>query len=290
MVSIVATGNYYATVGSSADGVELSDLQPALDEVSSERFRRIDRFVQLALIGSGRCVGNSQLAEKTGVYIGSGLGSIANTIKVQQQVIRDRRLPRPADFINTLSNTAGYYVARNLDLQGQNLFVSRGEASMDAAFQLALMDLSTGMVETALVGVVDECAMPLSDHARRMKLDTHTVLAEGSHWFLIQSKPANKPLCRITDSFMLHDADELHRWLHQRIGSRITHVYRSPRAEQALAGGRLSENLFNPDLGHYPSRTAGALIAFIKSDYEGELLTVTGDESGRYHLTLTTKN
>jgi len=284
ILSIAATGHYYADMGSATNGEEPASLRVLLDEVCNERFRRINRFTQLALVGSGRCTREARLTEQTGLYIGSELGSIANTVTVQQQVVRDHRAPKPADFINTLSNTAGYYVARNLGLQGQNLFVSRGHASLNAAFQLARADFMASIITTALVGVVDECTIPLGDHARRLKLDPNIRLAESSHWFFIRPESAEPSQYAINASVIVHSPEELANWLQQETDPHTLRMHMSPGADHLLRDQPSFASLFNPDLAHYPSRTAGALIKFIESGQNGELLTISSDESGRLHL------
>ena len=123
----------------------------ALKPVCREHFRRVDRFIQLALLGSGRCVAGQELAPDLALYLGSGLGPMSNNITTQQQLIRDRLLPKPFNFINTLGNSAGYYVAKNLGLNGQNLFISRRGASFQATLVAALVDYA-GRCRTAGTG------------------------------------------------------------------------------------------------------------------------------------------
>lgn len=168
------------------EGEALPSLDAALKEVCRESFRRIDRFIELALLGSARCARGRTLMPDCGLYLGSGLGPMMDNIVCQEQLIRDRELPMPFDFINTLGNSAGYYVARNLRLSGQNLFVSRRGASFEAALVTALVDLECGTAPQALVGVVEEATEPLAEHRRRQGLAAGTVVAEGSHWLLLE--------------------------------------------------------------------------------------------------------
>ncbi|MBV1888905.1 MAG: hypothetical protein KUG67_01510, partial [Proteobacteria bacterium] len=196
MLNVIALGDYYATI-SDMDG--LPEVRNEVNEVCHERFRRIDRFIQLCLLGSARCVNQDMLNRNTGLYIGSRFAAICNTIQVQEQMFVKKQIPRPANFINTLSNSAGYYVARNFQLEGKNLFVSRGNASLEAALQLASLDLLSGRVEQALVGVVDEGVLPVADHCLRLGVPTDTALAEGSHWFLLSRSTTQDSLATITD-------------------------------------------------------------------------------------------
>jgi hypothetical protein len=173
------------------DGAPLPSLAADLKLVCREHFRRVDRFIELALLGSGRCAAGRTLAADCGLYLGSGLGTMSSIILSQQQLLRDREVPTPFNFINTLGNSAGYYVARNLGLTGQNLFISRRGASLPAALTAAWLDLELGVVRQALVGVVEEATLPLEEHRRRQGLAADTAVAEGSHWLLLEKDAAS---------------------------------------------------------------------------------------------------
>ena len=183
MIRVTAVSHYLHPV---RDGEALPSLDASLREVCREPFRRIDRFIQLALLGSGRCAQGGNLVPDCGLYLGSGLGPMVNNIACQEQLVREHELPTPFSFINTLGNSAGYYVAKNLSLSGQNLFVSRRGASFTAVLEAALVDLECGAVSQALVGVVEEATEPFTEHRRRQGLAPGTPVAEGSHWLLLE--------------------------------------------------------------------------------------------------------
>lgn len=183
MIRITAVGHVFNQL---QDGASLPSLDAGLGQVCRERFRRVDRFIELALLGSGRCAEGRTLDADCGLYLGSGLGPMSGVIATQQQLIRDRELPKPFNFINTLGNSAGYYVAKNLGLHGQNLFISRRGASLQALLAAALTDLQAGVVRQALVGVVEEATLPLAEHRRRQGLPEDMAVAEGSHWLLLE--------------------------------------------------------------------------------------------------------
>lgn len=187
MIRVTAVSHYLQPVH---EGEALPPLDAALREVCREKFRRIDRFIELALLGSGRCAKGCALAPDCGLYLGSGLGPMVNNIACQEQITRDRELPMPFDFINTLGNSAGYYVAKNLGLSGQNLFISRRGASFEAVLAAALVDIETGALHQALVGVVEEATTPFAEHRRRQGLAPDSAVAEGSHWLLLEKDAA----------------------------------------------------------------------------------------------------
>jgi hypothetical protein len=289
MLDIISTGSYYCDLD---DGVPVANLREQLKSLCSGRFRRIDRFTELCLLGSALCAKASPrgLDSRAGIYIGSGFAGIATTVAVQQQLFAGGLTPKPANFINSLSNSAGYYVARNLRLQGQNYFVSRGSASLVAVLQMAAMDLEAGIVSQAMVGVVDECDPRMDWHRRRQGLAGDAALAEGSHWFLLQSGSAASMLrySRFSAQLKLPGVESLCCWLRRHHG-RFSHLYLAPDAGciDSVPGDEVRAlPRFKPALGHYPSRTAGAVIAWLDQSPGAGLLTVNGDAEGRFHLGL----
>ena|GEM_PF-5242582 len=184
MIRVTALGHYFAPL---EDDALLPPLQAALKEAGRGQYRRIDRFVELALLGAGRCAAGRKLAPDCGLYLGSGLGPMGDNVRVQQQLVLERFVPMPFNFINILGSNAGFYVAKDLGLSGQNYFVSRRGASFEAALELAVMDLELGVVRQALVGVVEDVSLPLAEHRLRQGLAPGTRLAEGSHWLLLET-------------------------------------------------------------------------------------------------------
>jgi len=283
MFEVLASGEYYAEIAGGGAG-DLEDLKPLLAGVCRQRFRRIDRFTQLALLGSARCIRDRELPAATGLYISSGFGSIANTVKVQRQIMVDSGVPKPADFINTLSNSAGFYVARNLGLQSRNQFVGRDAAPLEAALQIATLDLAVGNVEQALVGVIDEIAVPFAEHARRLGVDASTLLAEGSHWLLLRAVAGDAPASMLAEVRMLNGIDELAGWLSAIEPAPETRLWFADGLGAPAPDACAAFDRYRPELGAYPSRTAGAVSRLLSNDTGGELLTVAADD-GRYHVT-----
>jgi len=280
---LLATGEYYADLGTASEDRARADLRLLLTDVCHERFRRIDRFTQLALLGSGRCVQGLELPEQTGLYISSGFGSIANTVSVQQQIFIEHRVPKPLNFINTLSNSAGYYVARNLGLHARNQFVGRDAAPMEAALQLATLDLTLGNVEQALVGVVDEASAPLEEHARRLGVDTNVTLAEGSHWFLLRAAVNKQPALALDAVQTLHGIGELKDWFSGFETTTDACIWFAADVSAKIQAVCPALDYYAPDLGTYRSRTAGAVMHFLTCDDRHELVSVVVDD-GRFHV------
>jgi hypothetical protein len=184
MMRISGVGHYFHAIH---EGEALPELAERLAPFCRERYRRIDRFIQLALLGSAQCAQGAVLSPGCGLYISSGIGPVGNNIVVQETLWKQHKVPMPFNFVNTLGSSAGYYVAKNLGLNGQSLFISRRGASFEAALDCAAADLESGAVAQALVGAVEECTLPLAEHRQRQELDGDVALAEGSHWLLLEA-------------------------------------------------------------------------------------------------------
>ncbi|MGH8373504.1 MAG: beta-ketoacyl synthase N-terminal-like domain-containing protein [Gammaproteobacteria bacterium] len=274
MIGIVAASHYLQPVDTDAG---LPSLEAELKELCREPFRRIDRFIQLALLGSGRCVAGQDLQPDCGLYLGSGLGPIGNNVVTQQQLIRDREIPKPFNFINTLGSSAGFYVARNLDLHGQNLFVSRRGASLEAVLNLAIADLSLGIVSQALVGVVEEVVPPLAVHRQRQQLSATQALVEGSHWLLLQS---DRPARRRIQLHRFDGFDQLEEWLASawNSGDCLCCATGMERSKADTLKQRFSGRIVSDwDGAFHNSLEAAWLTEFATGDEPGNLFVVNGN-------------
>lgn len=300
MLDIVSVGDYYAPVD---DDTDVADLKQEVKQACRERFRRIDRFTQLCLIGSSRCIEDIELDAKTGLYIGSRFASISNTINVQTQMIKHGQIPKPAHFINTLSNSAGYYVGRNLSLEGKNLFLSRADASTEAVLQMAQLDLQCQTADQILVGIADEMPFPLSDHRQRLGIDSSTPLAEASHWFLLRrSATCNKDIEKtdrlsvIEEVRTLSDERQLIDWLATipEDARRNGFIHFSSASDNNTQNNSIASwpsylTEMSLDMRYSPALTAGVVSHFVQNSSLGTatpatLITVHRDEDQRFHI------
>lgn len=194
---IYSFSNFYHAVED-----ELPLLKPILLAASGKKIRRIDRLTQLALIGSFQCKSNFALPEKTGLYMSSIYGSINNTCSVLTDIYQHGQLPRPLNFINTVSNAACFYLAEQLGLLANNQFITRDHFTLEAAIKLASIDLEIGNVDAALVGMVCEVGEDLEIHRQRFNFNKKYKLAEGSHWLYLahslSTDSNSQPLAKIT--------------------------------------------------------------------------------------------
>jgi hypothetical protein len=194
VITIQGVGHYFHPL---RPGESLPSLETRLGPVCREHFRRIDRFIELALLGSGECATGRTLAADCGLYISSGIGPIGTNVVVQDSVSRDAKLPMPFSFVNTLGSSAGYYVGKNLGLTSESVFVSRRGASFSAALTCAVADLTSGVVSQALVGAIEECLLPVARFRELVALPAGARTAEGSHWLLLaRGEDGGSPIAR----------------------------------------------------------------------------------------------
>lgn len=286
-MKILAHGHYSAAIHNDA----LPPLKDLVKETTGETVRRVGRFIQLALIGAGRCLQQHAAPAETAVYLTSGRGDLETTLEVLTQMVEHGLPPKPLSFINTVSNSACFYVAKQFALQGRSQFVTRCYAPLESALQLATLDLHTDVVRTALVGSVDICTQPLCDHRQRIDVAQDTLVGEGSHWFLLAQRHApNTALAVIDHVITLSDRDALTQWLHQ---------HTPPLTSLALACGQhvdavtaqwlrasvQHQTLFTtPGTPWYDSHCGNTLGTFLQQKPARTLLHIDVDPDDRFNV------
>ena len=291
MTMIRAGGDYYAEIHDAVPGAaaQSPELKALVTAAIGEPVRRIGRFIQLALIGAGRCVGGRALPADTGVYLASGRGDLEVTLDVMEQLFRHGQPPKPLTFINSVSNSACFYIARQFGLTGPSSFICNRYFGFESALQLALDDLAAGTVRSALVGSVDMVVAPLADHRRRLALDPGAPLAEGSHWLWLTTAdgPPGLAVQHCVDRVALLDwiaAQGLERGRCHLSGGQFL----DPAELEAIAAatGLALRFDYRDGRGYYDSHAGAALGEFRCAHPGGQLLHVNGDADGRYSAVL----
>ena len=188
MIAIRATG-----IHNSIPGHQQPDLAAELRALSGKVYRRTDHFIQLAIIGAHKAAAGHKLPPQTAMYMTSGQGNISVFERICDQRHVRKQLPRPIDFINLLSNSAGFYVAGHLGLSGRNLFLTHHRFPVQMALLAAQNDVQLGREQMVLIGGVDEW-IPRQELARKLLgRDQTTVLGEGSNWMLLGTGDEEAP-------------------------------------------------------------------------------------------------
>ncbi|MGD8176185.1 beta-ketoacyl synthase N-terminal-like domain-containing protein [Marinimicrobium sp. ARAG 43.8] len=191
---------------------ELPDLNPLITHWCGQRVRRIDRYIQLCLAGALGCVEDRTLPVETGVYIATRSGAVSTTATSMRHTEALGLPPKPMHFVNTLGNSAGYYLTQLLGINGGALVVSQEQLSFEAAVLHAWLDLKLGRISTALVGGFDEVVPPTTQHLERLEVrEPCLALYEGSHWLLLE--PQSDDGLDLEQPQWFSTLEELHRWL-----------------------------------------------------------------------------
>ena len=176
-----------SAVHNSIPGRDQPDPAKELKKLSGKVYRRTDHFIQLAVLGAHKATAGKILSKKTAIYMTSGHGNVSVFVRICTQRRRENLLPRPVDFINLLSNSAGFYVAAHLGLEGKNLFVTHHRFPVQMALLAAQNDLRMNRHEMVLLGGVDEWNPKQELAGKLLGVAPQTRLGEGSNWLLLST-------------------------------------------------------------------------------------------------------
>ncbi|MGY4531429.1 hypothetical protein ACVW0Y_000539 [Pseudomonas sp. TE3786] len=130
------------------------DLKAALSQWLSNPPRRIDRLIFQALLGAAAL--KEHVRSDCGLYLASRHPARPTMIALLEAVCVQHKQPKPFEFVNSVSNAAGFHVAQQLGLEGPNLFIGAGPRVWSQLLGLARLDLQAQVISQALLLVVDE--------------------------------------------------------------------------------------------------------------------------------------
>ncbi len=258
---------------------ESIDVKAVLKEATGQPFRRSDRFIQMALLGAYRAVGDERLANDTALYMASGQGNLAvfNRLRDQQYVLKQP--PKPVDFINSLSNTAGFYVAQFLGLHGKNLNLTNQGFVVYMTLLLAQNDLNIGAQKQVLVGGVDELLEPVSFTKKFLGICDGRELGEGSNWMLLNrvqegsvgSLEVLEPVFSFTE--LQRYLESIEQTTKLAFGLR----FNESAIEELLGERRLERFCYEEGCGFYETAALYTIVRFLRED-AGEMLFIENFE------------
>ncbi|HUP91119.1 MAG TPA: hypothetical protein VM074_02650 [Solimonas sp.] len=274
-----------------AEGGPPAELRAELGALTGRTFRRINRYIELSLLGAARCRAElGSMAPGAALYLCTDIGMLADTSRIVSAMLSERRVPTPFEFMNVSGSMASFQVAQHLGLEGPQLSLHRSHAGFEAALQF--LELKSAPHRQALVGFVEEGCWPLAEQRERLHWP-EGLLAECSHWFYFDADAA-MPRARV-ESCMRHVGWEslaasvatLERerlWLSGCERSRNTADLDG--WGQALGIGQLFRPLVAPSLSG--GLTALALGAFVEQVPAGRLLHVNRAGGDEYYATVLT--
>ena len=275
----------------SLTGRPVDDLKYYKDDVSrfsTLTFRRANRFVLLALAGACRCAHGQDVEKGAAVYLTTENGNLSDTEAVLHQIHHKHEFPMPYNFINTMSNTASFYVAQTLGLSGRNITFSSKQLSFERGLELLRCDMAAETVREALVGGVDEAYF--SDAPFEAKFNrpySGYKMIEGSSWLLIKARKENA-LGRIRAVESPGGFSETKTWLGRQIlsGPIVMAWGLLVEADERAAFRRLVPDAAEFDYieqnGYFDSASAAVTTAFMEGRSSATMVHINKDFRGRY--------
>lgn len=264
-------------------------LPQDLDPLLGRRIRKIGRFIKLALAGATAALKQSGLgklpAERTGVFLGTGLGNLPELIEFSETVLDDdQALPSAIQFANSVGNSGAFYIAQTLEVTGPVLAVTQDEVSFEAALLTARALLVSGELDYAMVGGADVFTPDAAAQRTRMghPADGDLALGEGTGWLLLERLCAQS-LARVEHLAVesRRPVEELARGLSASgpgalwLGTR--QAAQAPRWLDALPPG--TSRLEIPS-GAFPTESALAPAAFLVAPGPAVLHAVSSTREG----------
>ncbi|SDU15593.1 hypothetical protein [Geopseudomonas guangdongensis] len=151
------------------------ELKSALAQRLAHPPRRLDRLSLQALLAAAPLRGRVQA--DCGLYLAADYPARSNMFALLDSVCLQQRLPKPFEFVNSVSNAAGFHVAQQLGLDGPNLFIGAGQQVWRHLLELAELDLAGGRVSQALLLLCREDGGAF--HAEALLLDSNGAAPEG---------------------------------------------------------------------------------------------------------------
>lgn len=280
--------NYGSFVGRPVH--EMKYYKEDVSRYTKLHFRRANRFVLLSLAGACRCAHQQGIGKSTAVYLTTENGNLGDTETVLHQIFHMRQFPMPYNFINTMSNTASFYVAQSLDLLGRNVTFSSKLLSFERGLELLRCDMQMGAVEEALIGGVDEASFSKEQFEAKFNrpYDDYNMV-EGSCWLLIRER-AEGALGRISAFASFDGLDGAVAWLEGTSFDRpvkVAHGILVTAEEKAAVSRALPEATpFDhiSEKGYFDSAAACAATTFMEQSASATLIHINKDTRGNYAL------
>jgi Beta-ketoacyl synthase, N-terminal domain len=176
-------------------GVPGPELDARLMQMTGKRFRKLGRFIQLAMCGAVEAAKKSKVAlapDRTGIFLASGLGNLSDLLPFSHSIFGDPGFhPSAIQFANSVGNAGAFHIAEALGVTAPVLAVCQDEVCFEAALLQVVTLLDSGDIDLGIVGSVDMVMPPVGDHLARMGYGREEAaarglkLSEGSAWFVL---------------------------------------------------------------------------------------------------------
>jgi hypothetical protein len=135
---------------------EIPDFDKVTAKVPPRYLRRVDRFALISLWGAIDCVSRHEITADSPLMLVSDSGGRSSMKSLKECVINENHLPAPYTFINTLTNSASFLIAKALSLVSENLALCAGSGSFPATINLLTKSSILCNNKMVLLGFVEE--------------------------------------------------------------------------------------------------------------------------------------
>ncbi len=150
--------------------------------------RLVTRYVELAVLGAQQI--KRALVPSTRLYVATGMGEIVTVDALYHQIVPPAsEMIMPAKFASSGNNMAAFFVARQMGLLSRNLTLSLEELSFEQTLSIVADDFAAGAMQAALVGAIDEAAVPRAFYLSHFPFAREHCIGEGSAWLVLGSDP-----------------------------------------------------------------------------------------------------
>lgn len=260
------------------------DIKAQCKLVAPQFIRRTDDFIQLGILGVEQIKRLTPIPSNTAIYLTSGQSDLGVFQRLCDQRFIEKSPPKPVDFINSLSNTAGFYIGKFLNLESKNTNLSHISFVVEMALLLAKSDLMLGNEQKILLGGVDQLLSSISFQYNALGVPASLELGQGSNWMLL-TKNQNNALARLDLTNDEMNSNELSAYLlaqQNDYSLAFSPLLQQRDIDCILDRTKQVRFHFEQESGFYETVPLYALNQFIKSK-QGKLLFIDYFE-GKYRV------
>jgi len=272
-----------ASAFTGAANSDINYLKKELSRYTPDNFRRVNRFILLTLLGARQCIHQGPIDPDTAVYLTTEHGNLGETAHVLDEIYVTHSLPKPFGFINTMSNTAAFYLALNMGIRGRNIIVSSQNLSFERGLELLKADFAAGAEKSALIGGVDEAS--LSQVFMEEQTGRGWQMVDGSGWLYV--KAGKEGACgEIKEIRSFRDGPSFMMWIRERppvdVISFGALIDSHEAAELRSALRPAAEFDYLRESGYSGSAAACSVGMFVKLFPGKTMLHINKDQRGHY--------
>lgn len=127
----------------------VKQIRRSVKSLTGFDLRRMDSFTLIAIEASYLMLKNKELQGTTGLY---GVANHFSVDLLQSLLISVEKKQdiRPFDFILSVGNAANFYIAKQFNLRGPNIFLGASESTEVKTLELINVDADAGLIDSAI--------------------------------------------------------------------------------------------------------------------------------------------